>query len=168
VEQVIGWLVGVGIVVAVPAAIGFFVLGRRTHGRGVMVGLGIVALLLGVFSYMQVVQGRSLNSISEMGGVGYLITGYLVGFLAAALAATAIGAGLGWTAGRQRRWGFALVLLGSAVPLAASVGLFFHYLVIGYTFGVASFFEEGLIFLVLAVSPLMASLYGITTWALRR
>jgi hypothetical protein len=29
-------------------------------------------------------------------------------------------------------------------------------------------FEEWLVFLVVAVSPLMASLYGITTWALRR
>ena len=88
--------------------------------------------------------------------------------MAAALAATAIGAGLRWTAWRQRRWGFAVVLLGSAVPLAASVGLFIHYLLIGYTFGVASFFEEGLIFLVLTVSPLMASFYGVTTWAMRR
>jgi hypothetical protein len=45
VEQVIGWLVGVGIVVAGPAAIGFFALGQRTHGRGVMVWLGIAALV---------------------------------------------------------------------------------------------------------------------------
>lgn len=46
-EQVIGWLVGIGIVVAGPAAIGFIVLGRRTHGRGVMVWLGIAVLVLG-------------------------------------------------------------------------------------------------------------------------
>ena len=164
---VIGGLVGIGIVVAVPAATGFFVLGPRTYGRSVMVWLGIATLLLGLYSYMEVVQGRSLNMNSEMAGVDDLINGYLAGFAAAILASTAIGAGLRWTAWRHRRWGFAVVLLGSAVPLAASVGLFAHFWLIGYTYANLAF-EEWLVFLVVAVSPLMASLYGITTWALRR
>jgi hypothetical protein len=38
---------------------------------------------------------------SEMAGVDDLINGYLVSYAAVALTATAIGAGLGWTAWRQ-------------------------------------------------------------------
>jgi hypothetical protein len=51
---------------------------------------------------MEVIQGRSLNMNAERAGVGDQINGYLAGIAAAALAATAIGAGLGWTAWRQR------------------------------------------------------------------
>jgi hypothetical protein len=106
-----------------------------------MVWLGIAALLLGVYGHMEVVQERSLNISSEMAGVDDLINRYLAGFADAALTATAIGVGLGWTAWRQWHWGFAAVLLGFTVPLAASVGLIAHYSLISYRYANLAFEE---------------------------
>ena len=77
-QQVIGWLVGIGIVIAGPAAIGFFVLGRREDGRSVAVCLGALTLLLGLGAYAAVVQGLSLEDScpTDMCGVNAGVLGY--------------------------------------------------------------------------------------------
>ena len=86
-QQVIGPLESIGI--GVPAAIGFFVLGRRACGRGIAACLGVLALLFGLGAYVAVVQGESLRETctTDMCGANELTGAYLFGFFAAMLAA---------------------------------------------------------------------------------